>query len=160
MTGMEAEAQAEALFSILFRLRNHKLSPKPADGVRPGEMMLLFQLCEGPSQPGGRGDGMTMSELSAAFGASAAAITQHVNPMERAGYLTREPDPADRRMVRVRLTGKGRAWMAGAREHILRDVSELAAYLGPADTAEFIRILRRVQAFREQTQDANSLKER
>lgn len=156
----EIEEQAEELFSVLFRLRNHKLSPKPINGIRPGEMMLLFQLFEHPLQRDEAGKGMTVSELSAAFGTSAAAITQHVNPLERSGYLTRESDPADRRVVRVRLTEKGRRQMDETREHILHDVYSMAAFLGPRDTEDLIRILRRIQTYREHTQDSESCRRR
>ncbi|MCI8361283.1 MAG: MarR family transcriptional regulator [Clostridiales bacterium] len=156
----EHPAQTEALFSALFQLRHHKLSPKPINGIRPGEMMLLFQLFEQSFQPGEGRQGMTVSELSAAFGATAAAVTQHVNPLERAGYLARMSDPSDRRVVRVCLTEKGRRQMEEIRAYMLRDVSSLAAFLGPKDTADFVRILDRIREYQTEKRAGNPIKRR
>ena len=156
----EIPAQTEALFSALFQLRHHKLSPKPVDGIRPGEMMLLFHLFEQSLQPGQPREGMTVSQLSAAFGATAAAITQHVNPLEQAGYLTRMSDPSDRRVVRVCLTEKGRRQMEEIRACMLHDVSSLAAFLGPKDTADLVRILDRIREYQTENRTDRHMKRR
>ena len=149
----EMQKLSEELFSTLFQMRNHKLSPKPFpnphEGVRPGEMMLMVQLWENQCKTGRVGQGMTISELSAAFGTSSSSITQHVNPLEKAGYLTRSSDPADRRVVRVQLTEKGQTQMEEVRRQIFGEVNQLAAFLGPEDTAAFTRLLKRVWEFKQ-----------
>lgn len=40
---------------------------------------------------------------------SSGAMTACLDRLEKAGYLTREPDPSDRRGTKVRLTAKGKA---------------------------------------------------
>ncbi|HVZ64907.1 MAG TPA: MarR family transcriptional regulator [Lacunisphaera sp.] len=49
----------------------------------------------------------TPAELADAAGVTRATMTGLVDTLERDGYVTREPDPADRRMMSVRLTAKG-----------------------------------------------------
>jgi DNA-binding MarR family transcriptional regulator len=54
--------------------------------------------CVGPRTP---------AELAEAAGVTRATMTGLVDTLERDGYVTREPDPEDRRMLSVRLTPKG-----------------------------------------------------
>jgi MarR family transcriptional regulator for hemolysin len=48
-------------------------------------------------------------ELAAAVGIEGATLTHHLNGLERAGLVTRERDPANRRLQRVELTADGDA---------------------------------------------------
>jgi DNA-binding MarR family transcriptional regulator len=48
-------------------------------------------------------DVATAGELAAATGLTTGAITAVIDRLERAGYIRRRPDPADRRKVRLRL---------------------------------------------------------
>ncbi|MFI5718837.1 MarR family winged helix-turn-helix transcriptional regulator [Nocardia sp. NPDC051750] len=49
----------------------------------------------------------SFGELAASLGCDKTNITGMVDRLERRGYLTREPDPADRRVSRVVLTADG-----------------------------------------------------
>jgi AcrR family transcriptional regulator/DNA-binding MarR family transcriptional regulator len=49
----------------------------------------------------------TMGELATAGAVRAGGITQHADRLERAGFLARERDERDRRLVRLRLTEAG-----------------------------------------------------
>jgi DNA-binding MarR family transcriptional regulator len=42
-------------------------------------------------------------------------LTKVVTKLEELGYVTREPDPADRRVARVRLSEAGVRFVAGSR---------------------------------------------
>lgn len=53
-------------------------------------------------------DGLHTSELAAHAGITKQSMHELVTHLERHGYLTRTPDPADSRARRVRLTAKGR----------------------------------------------------
>lgn len=50
--------------------------------------------------------------------------------LERCGYVTREPDPADRRARSIVTTAAGRAAVARAADHIRRIEQTIAAELG------------------------------
>lgn len=56
---------------------------------------------------GEHGD-LTMGQLAGAVGLSVSSMTVIVDRLEKAGYVTRERSQDDRRVVRLRNTGKGR----------------------------------------------------
>lgn len=52
--------------------------------------------------------GLTPGDLARAVGVTSGAVTGVVDRLERAGYARREPDPADRRRLRIEVTPKFR----------------------------------------------------
>lgn len=54
-------------------------------------------------------EGLTHTELSRLLRVQPATITKMIQRMERAGFIERRHDPADRRVSRVYLTAAGRA---------------------------------------------------
>jgi MarR family transcriptional regulator, organic hydroperoxide resistance regulator len=70
-------------------------------GLHPGQELLLMQLLDR--------DGQTQSELLAAVGLDHSTVSKSLQRMQEAGFLTRVPAAHDRRVLRVLLTGKGRA---------------------------------------------------
>ena len=56
-----------------------------------------------------REDGLALGEVARRLGLATPTITRAATRMEAAGLLRREPHPDDRRMVRLRLTDRGRA---------------------------------------------------
>jgi MarR family transcriptional regulator, organic hydroperoxide resistance regulator len=53
-------------------------------------------------------DGQTHSDLAARLHVSAATMTKQIQRMEKAGWVTRRPDPDDQRVSRVYLSEAGR----------------------------------------------------
>lgn len=53
-------------------------------------------------------EGATTAELAAHAGMTKQSMHELITHLERAGYLTRSPDPADSRALRVRLSPAGR----------------------------------------------------
>lgn len=70
-------------------------------GLYPGQELLLMQLLDR--------DGQTQSELLGAVGLDHSTVSKSLRRMQEAGLLLREPAEHDRRVMRVRLTDKGRA---------------------------------------------------
>jgi DNA-binding MarR family transcriptional regulator len=56
-----------------------------------------------------REDGLSPGEVARRLGLATPTITRAATRMEAAGLLRREPHPGDRRVVRLRLTDRGRA---------------------------------------------------
>lgn len=82
--------------------------------------------------------------------AEAAQITKQtagflVDQLERAGYVTRTPDPADARARLVRITPRGAAAIALAAEAVSEVEAEWAAHLGPRAMADLRRTLSRLR---------------
>ncbi len=62
-------------------------------GLNPTDLRCLELVIEDP--------GMTPSRLAELAGITTGAVTGVVDRLERAGYVTRQPDPADRRSVTI-----------------------------------------------------------
>lgn len=57
-------------------------------------------------------EGLTQVDLAERLKVTPATITRMLQRMEKAGFLTRQPDPGDQRVSRVYLTDAGRAVQA------------------------------------------------
>src|SRR6266511_2360445 len=91
-------------------------------------------------------DGASIDELRRVLGLSHSGGVRIVRRLEARGLIAREPDPADRRAVRLHLTAEGRK---GARRVIAARQRALAALLEPLgerETADLERLLGRLLA--------------
>ena len=105
-------------------------------GIHPGQDRLLSELW--------REDGLSQSQLIERLGVEPPTVTGTVQRLERAGFIRREPDAANRRISRVHLTPAGRqleepvrAVLGEAEDRLLHGLSaaerrELAALLARA----------------------------
>lgn len=55
-----------------------------------------------------RSDGIRVTELAAELNVDASVLSRQASALERDDYVTREPDPLDRRAARLRITSVGR----------------------------------------------------
>jgi len=78
-------------------LRQRKLRPL---GLHRGQAAVLWQLRHG--------DGLSQIELADRLELTRASITSALGRMEDAGWVSRDRDPDDRRLLRVRLTAQGK----------------------------------------------------
>ena len=69
------------------------------DGVRPAQSVVLVPLAAG---------GLHASDLADRLAVSRQAIAQAVAALQRHGYVSRLPDPADARAQIIELTARGR----------------------------------------------------
>ena len=91
-------------------------------------------------------DGTRITELAARAWLTKATVVHAVDELERLGYVTREPDPADRRAKLVRMTARGRAAEDVAREAIADMRTAWAALIGAAELDALEAGLRRLRA--------------
>lgn len=82
-------------------------------------MDALVQLSRAPEQT------LYMKDLAAALVYSASGITRVVDNLERAGHVTRNPDPTNRRATLVKLTPQGRDALSEAWSLHVRTVQRL-----------------------------------
>ncbi len=91
-------------------------------------------------------DGLKLSHISRELCVTPANVTGLVDRLEESGYVTREPDPEDRRVFRAKLTPKGQKFleevMPAHRAHVVRVMSCLT----DEEQAELARLLSRVAA--------------
>jgi DNA-binding MarR family transcriptional regulator len=75
--------------------------------------------------------GTTVSALAERAGMTKQAMAELVAHLEAHGYVTREPDPADRRAKLVRPTARGREVVAIAQDLVPEMEKAIDALLGP-----------------------------
>jgi DNA-binding MarR family transcriptional regulator len=83
---------------------------------------------------------VTISTLADRLNVTQQAASKSVADLEKRGYLSREPDPADARARQVVLSARGEAVIAAARRHRAALDSELRQALGD-DRVEATRLL-------------------
>lgn len=85
---------------------------------------------------------MKMADIAAAVGTKAPAASSLVDHAQKAGYVVREPDAADRRVVNVALTDAGRAALARVEAHRREMIRHYTSVLSEEDLTALIRIQR------------------
>lgn len=93
-------------------------------GLNLPQLVLLYRLGEGVTSP---------AELARRLLVTPAVVTKLVDRLARRGYVRREPDPDDRRRVRLVLTPSGRRVCEGVEREL---AVELAARLVTLSAAE------------------------
>ncbi|HJC74393.1 MAG TPA: MarR family transcriptional regulator [Candidatus Mediterraneibacter faecavium] len=85
-------------------------------------------------------DSMSQKELAARLNVTPPSITSAIQKMEKEGYLTRHPDPADQRVMRLTLTEKGKSCIKGV--YIVAEQMEELMFQGM--TREEIMLFKRL----------------
>jgi DNA-binding MarR family transcriptional regulator len=75
-------------------------------------------------------EGVRLRDLAAASQLTPPAIGEHVDELERLGYVERVPDPSDRRAKLIRPTERGIAFMRAAYDALAEIEQEWTAALG------------------------------
>jgi DNA-binding MarR family transcriptional regulator len=89
-------------------------------------------------------EALRLGELAAQLGVEASHVTRQVQQLERAGYLTRVPDPADRRAQRVRVTPAGEAVILRIRETSCHGMQLVMADWSALDLHRIATLFRRM----------------
>ncbi len=93
---------------------------------------------------------ITMGELSRDLEVPLSTATRTMDWLVNNGYAQRLPDPKDRRIVRVELTGQGQETFQTIRAFMLGRVEQALSPLNPAERKTFITLLNKVlDAFEE-----------
>lgn len=83
-------------------------------------------------------------EIAHLSGVSRAAVSGVVTTLERDGFVTKERQLEDRRLVTVELTDTGRAVLADTYQHQNRREQEMFASIPPDELAQFTATLRKL----------------
>jgi len=93
---------------------------------------------------------ITMGELSRDLEVPLSTATRTMDWLVNNGYAQRLPDPKDRRIVRVELTGKGKETFQTIRTFMLGRVEQAMSPLSATEQKTFITLLNKVlDAFEE-----------
>jgi DNA-binding MarR family transcriptional regulator len=135
----------DEVFAVVERnLTEHNISQG-----RFSVLMLLWNPAQRRNDASSRGgcDGRpprTPAELAEAAGVTRATMTGLVDTLERDGLVRREPDPEDRRMMSVRLTGKAEAFMQALLPDHFKIMAKLMAPLNEAERKTLVLLLNKI----------------
>jgi MarR family 2-MHQ and catechol resistance regulon transcriptional repressor len=87
---------------------------------------------------------LCQSELAEKLLRSGGNLTLVVDNLEKAGYVGRERDPADRRFVVVKLTDKGQTFIAALFPKVVANVVREMASLSSTELSDFGRLCKKV----------------
>lgn len=146
---------AEAYLHLLrtaddvFALSESRLAAHGISQGRFGVLMLLSRCSaprcgDGPITPAVPGP-RTPAELAEAAGVTRATMTGLIDTLERDGYVVREPDPSDRRMLLVRLTRKAENFLARFLPIHFRGASDVMGALTESERKTLVRLLSKIQ---------------
>jgi MarR family transcriptional regulator, organic hydroperoxide resistance regulator len=141
-TAAGGDPVAPADFQTAFWSAKHALALASAaafsrHGVHEGQQFILRQLWAE--------DGQTPGEIAKALGLATSTVTRAATRMEAASLLRREAHESDRRLVRLRLTDRGRA----LEKDIDREMDQLTeralASFGPAERTAVVSALQDIK---------------
>ncbi len=87
----------------------------------------------------------TPAELADAAGVTRATMTGLIDTLERDGFVTREPDPDDRRMMSVRLTSKGDKFLRELLPGHFKVAAAIMSTLSESERKTLVQLLIKVQ---------------
>ena len=135
----------------VFGLTDKNLSDHNISHGRFGVMMLLWHGGEearnGDSlaAAGCEGGPRTPAELAEAAGVTRATMTGLIDTLERDGFVKREPDPNDRRMMSVRLTPEGERFLVQFLPGHFQAIASLMSPLTETERKILVQLLGKVQ---------------
>jgi DNA-binding MarR family transcriptional regulator len=87
----------------------------------------------------------TPAELADAAGVTRATMTGLVDTLERDGFVKRQPDPDDRRMMSVRLTARGEKFLHQFLPGHFKAIGAIMAPLSESERKTLVRLLGKIQ---------------
>ena len=135
MTNDEKTKLAQELVRVLSQFKQIGSQAHADQEVRQSEFRLLFTLLETDAL------GIKVSDLSMQMQITPGAVTHMLNSLEEGGYIARLADPADRRVVLVKLTDKGKHTVEVLKAKFLEKLTGLVGFLGEQDSRELLRLV-------------------
>lgn len=125
MADLRTEEMAARLHAVAIRLLRMLRREDPASGLTGPRLSALSVLVFGGP--------LSLAELAAAEQVSAPTMTRLVDGLVKAGLVTREPEPGNRRRVRITATEEGRRLLDAGRERRVRALTSRLARLADSE---------------------------
>jgi DNA-binding MarR family transcriptional regulator len=127
----------QRMMSVMRHVRHTGLPPDP--GLTPPQGGLLFAIAH-------KKDGVSVKELAEGASVTPGAITQFVDALVEKGFVVREQDPNDRRIVRLKLTQTARNQFEKVRKTHLESFTSLFEVLNDDEITQLIALITKIDA--------------
>jgi len=147
MTSIDKEAKE---FSALHArmITGLKGSFLPSEEVTPQQMITILTISELKS--------CKVSVISKRMGISPPVVTGLVDRLVKSGYVARMRDFQDRRIVFVRLTKKGNAYVGKFKKAIQKKWKQILVHLTDGERLAYIKIMKKLMRVFEQEKAKNA----
>jgi len=148
----EIERALTRISYLASRVRQHeRLMALAGVSLDRAAVALLRQIAD--SEP------LRPSELAVRLGVEASHVTRQVQQLQKAGYVTRVPDPDDHRAQRIQLTPAGQEAVDRIREASYRGMQMALADWSPQELRQLATLFHRmVDDFQAQAVDEEEAK--
>ncbi len=85
-----------------------------------------------------------IKDIAEALEMSSSAATQLVDGLVQKGYVLRQENPEDRRLVQLELSPKGKKHIAASKEKRIHEMAEIFDALTDQELKEFVRLLKKI----------------
>lgn len=98
-----------------------------------------------------------MSALACCAGVSTPAMTGIADRLVKAGYVERSFDPEDRRIIKVKLTSRGLAFIKKINQHRKQTAMKIFGQVSEKDREDYLRVLTRIHEVLTSKPDGKTL---
>jgi DNA-binding MarR family transcriptional regulator len=135
-------SRVEELENALNLIRRTKIHSNNISGLKNAEGFFLLLLSSLNN-----GEPVTPSEAAEKLGVTMAAITHHINSLEKQEFITRTLSDEDRRVWFIGLTAKGKGKIKIIKKEHRKRLNDLVDYLGDKDSQKMIHLLKKISEF-------------
>jgi len=86
----------------------------------------------------------SIKNIAEALGMSSSAATQLVDGLAQSGYIVRQEDSKDRRLVQLKLSPKGKKYIVAAKEKRIAEMAGLFDALTDSELEEYVRLQKKI----------------
>ncbi|MEU9212929.1 MarR family transcriptional regulator [Streptomyces sp. NPDC048415] len=134
---VEIEGALNRISYLTSRVRQHeRLMALAGVSLDRAAVALLRQIAD--SEP------MRLGELANRLAVEASHVTRQVQQLQKAGYVTRVPDPDDRRAQRIEITPTGREAIDRVREASVRGMQVALKSWSPEELRQLATLFHRM----------------
>jgi len=116
----QADIQAffETVHRVFRQLKNGGGFPLNEVNLSGAQLRLVFLISD-------QADGATVKDIAQDLGITSGAVTQQIDELVAAGYVTRTEDPTDRRLIRITVSPKTRGVLSSLKTKFFRHVEPM-----------------------------------
>ncbi|MBI2600435.1 MarR family transcriptional regulator [Candidatus Daviesbacteria bacterium] len=87
---------------------------------------------------------ISIKDIAEKLEMSSSAATQLVDSLVQSGFVTRQEDPADRRLVQLELSLKGERHIAATKNKRINEMADMFETLTDKELQEFVRLFKKI----------------
>ena len=134
------------LMNAFWRFKKANIQEMTKCCLTPSQVGILHFISFGHGSPD---EGISISQLCESSMQTASSVTQILNILEKEELVERSIDLEDRRVIRVRMTAKGKAIVEEHHRKVLEMSNGFIEHIGEEKITTFVSILEEIISYKE-----------